>query len=64
MKQNIKFYPSFFTNWTAENLEGGDEEYVSWAGEIKIQHKLTNSLEKLENIEYVTQMRCKIFHQI
>ncbi|MFM7405988.1 MAG: hypothetical protein ACKO3K_04805 [Cuspidothrix sp.] len=45
----------FFTHWTAEDLEGGDEEYVSWAGEIKIKNKLTNYLQKLEAIEYVTQ---------
>jgi hypothetical protein len=40
----------FFTHWTAEDLEGGDEEYVSWYGEIKIKKKLTNSLQKLEAI--------------
>lgn len=45
----------FFTHWTAEDLEGGDEEYVSWSGDIKIKKKLTNSLQKLEAIEYVTQ---------
>ena len=45
----------FISNWTAENLEEGDEEYISWVGEIKIRTKLINSLEKLENIEYVTQ---------
>ncbi len=45
----------FFTHWTAEDLEGGDEEYVSWAGELKIKKRLTNSLQKLEAIEYVTQ---------
>jgi hypothetical protein len=28
---------------------------VSWAGEIKIKNKLTNYLQKLEAIEYVTQ---------
>jgi hypothetical protein len=45
----------FFANWTTENLAGGDEEYITWAGEIKIKKKLTNSLQKLEAIEYVTQ---------
>lgn len=45
----------FLTHWTAENLEGGDEEYISWAGELKIKKRLTNSLQKLEAIEYVTQ---------
>ncbi len=29
----------FFTHWTAEDLEGGDEEYVNWSGEIKIKKK-------------------------
>lgn len=41
-------------HWTAEDLEGGDDEYVGWAGEIQIKHKLINALEKLEAIEYVS----------
>ena len=45
----------FLSNWTAEYLEGRDDEYVSWAGEIKIKQKLVNALQKLEGIEYVTQ---------
>jgi hypothetical protein len=45
----------FLNNWTAEDLEGGDQEYISWVGEIKIKEKLTNSLQKLEEIEYITQ---------
>jgi len=45
----------FLSNWTAEDLEGRDDEYVSWAGEIKIKQRLTNALQKLEGIEYVTQ---------
>ena len=45
----------FWTNWTAETLSGGDDEYVSWAGEIKIKDKLINALQKLDTIEYVTQ---------
>jgi hypothetical protein len=28
---------------------------VSWAGEAKIKTRLTNSLQKLQAIEYVTQ---------
>jgi hypothetical protein len=31
-------------------LEGGDDEYVSWTGEIQIKRKLINALEKLEAI--------------
>lgn len=45
----------FLDNYTAEDLQGGDDEYISWLGEIKIKQKLTNSLEKLRAIEYVTQ---------
>lgn len=45
----------FFEHWTSEDLTGGDDEYISWAGEIKIKRKLTNSLQKLEAIEYVVQ---------
>ncbi len=45
----------FLENWTSEDLTGGDDEYISWAGEIKIKRKLTNSLQKLEAIEYVVQ---------
>ena len=45
----------FLSNWTAENLSGEDDEYVSWAGEIKIKEKLINALQKLDTIEYVTQ---------
>jgi len=45
----------FLSDWTAKDLKGGDEEYVSWAGEAKIKKRLTNSLQKLQAIEYVTQ---------
>ncbi len=45
----------FLSDWTAEDLEGRDDEYVSWAGEIKIKQRLVNALQKLEGIEYVTQ---------
>ena len=37
----------FITHWTAENLEGGDNEYVSWAGEIQIKKKNNEILERL-----------------
>lgn len=44
----------FLTNYTAEDMEGGDEEYIQWFGEIKIKEKLSKSLEKLQDIEYVS----------
>ncbi len=45
----------FLSNWTAEDLESKDDEYVNWAGEIKIKQRLESALQKLEEIEYVTQ---------
>lgn len=45
----------FLDNWTAENLEKGDDEYIIWLGEIRIKERLINSLEKLQTIEYVNQ---------
>lgn len=45
----------FLSNWTSEDLEGKDDEYVNWAGEIKIRQRLANALQKLEAIEYITQ---------
>lgn len=45
----------FLSNWTAEDLEGKDDEYINWAGEIKIKQRLVSALQKLEEIEYVTQ---------
>jgi hypothetical protein len=44
----------FLDNWTAEDLENGDDEYITWFGELQIKTKLLESLEKLEGIEYVT----------
>ncbi|MEB3226818.1 MAG: hypothetical protein VKJ27_00405 [Synechocystis sp.] len=45
----------FLSDWTAEDLEGGDDEYVTWVGEIRVKQRLVNALQKLEGIEYVTQ---------
>ncbi|MBF0242847.1 MAG: hypothetical protein HQK64_10300 [Desulfamplus sp.] len=43
MKYNI---PSddFITSFTAEDLAGGDEDYVSWMGEIKLRESLLEEL--------------------
>jgi len=30
----------FLSNWTAEDLEGRDDEYISWVGEIKMKQRL------------------------
>ena len=43
----------FISEWTAENLQGGDVEYVEWAGEIKLTVRLKERLAILKGIEYV-----------
>ncbi len=46
---------TFMNDYTAEDMEGGDDEYVSWMGELKIQQAICEELQLLQNIEYVTQ---------
>jgi len=43
----------FLDNYTAEDLEGRDDEYISWLGEIKTKERLIYSLKKLQQINYV-----------
>ncbi|MDR4499293.1 MAG: hypothetical protein MRK02_15450 [Candidatus Scalindua sp.] len=43
----------FLKNFTAEDLKGGDDEYVKWAGELKIRDRILEELKKLNEIEYV-----------
>jgi hypothetical protein len=42
----------FITDMTAEDLEGGDEEYVHWAGEYELMQRLQDKLQKLQAITY------------
>lgn len=42
----------FISEMTAEDLEGGDLEYVEWAGEYNIWQRLKKELEQLREIEY------------
>jgi hypothetical protein len=46
---------TFLQEYAAEDLEGGDEEYVKWIGEIRIKEKITEDLNRLKEIEYVTE---------
>jgi hypothetical protein len=43
----------FLAQLAAEDLEGGDEEYVRWAGEIEIRDRILQRLRKLDDVEYV-----------
>lgn len=42
----------FITHYTAEDLSGGDEEYVQWAGEYQLLQKLVEKLSLLKEIHY------------
>lgn len=44
----------FIREYSAEDLEG-DDEYISWMGEIKIREKINEELNTLKEIEYVTE---------
>jgi hypothetical protein len=43
----------FINQWSAEDLQGGDMEYVEWAGEYRFSLTLNERLAALESIEYV-----------
>lgn len=40
----------FLEEMTAEDLEGGDVEYIEWAGEAKLMSRLEDELRDLEDI--------------
>ena len=42
----------FLQEMTAEDLEGGDLEYVEWAGEAKLLEGLKDELTELEHARY------------
>jgi hypothetical protein len=42
----------FLKEMTAEDLDGGDLEYVEWAGEAKLLQGLESELEELERARY------------
>ncbi len=37
----------FVREYAAEDLDGGDDEYVSWLGEVKIRQKIAEELGRL-----------------
>jgi hypothetical protein len=42
----------FLRETTAEDLSGGDDEYVEWAGEGKLLEGLAAELRELEDSRY------------
>ena len=45
---------NFIQNWTAEDLEDKDMEYVIWAGEYKQFAKLKGRLNAIKSMVYVS----------
>lgn len=45
---------TFIIEMVAEDLEGGDEEYIDWAGEFKLKERLYRKLKQLQSIAYVS----------
>jgi hypothetical protein len=44
----------FINKWSAEDLKGGDMEYVEWAGEYRISLNLSERLAALKSIKHVS----------
>ena len=44
----------FMTEWAAEDLPGGDLEYIEWAGEFELATRLQERIAVLESIENVS----------
>ncbi|MCA9979858.1 MAG: hypothetical protein KDD89_03480 [Anaerolineales bacterium] len=42
----------FLADFVAEDLEGGDDEYIQWAGEAELYQRLEQKLSQLKGIEY------------
>ena len=42
----------FISHMAAEDLKGGDDEYVRWAGEYELIQRLRTKLQQLEEISY------------
>ena len=52
LKYNISS-KKFMNEWSAEDLKGGDLEYVDWAGEYQLFSRLNERLVVLKSIENV-----------
>jgi hypothetical protein len=42
----------FIVQLTADDLEGGDDEYIVWAGEYQLKQRLQKKLQQLQAIQY------------
>ncbi len=44
---------TFLKQFTTEDMKGGDPEYISWAGELKIRERIVKDIDRLKEIKYV-----------
>ena len=51
-KKNQVSSEHFITEMHAEDLSGGDDEYIRWAGEYELMQRLQKKLQQLQEIEY------------
>lgn len=42
----------FYQTMAAEDLDGGDDEYIQWAGEYELRERLRERLEQLRGLQY------------
>jgi hypothetical protein len=42
----------FISDMTAEDLAGGDDKYVHWAGEYRLRQRLLQTLNALRGIDF------------
>ncbi|MCI0469281.1 MAG: hypothetical protein L0Y62_04360 [Nitrospirae bacterium] len=45
---------TFLAKFAAEDMNGGDAEFIEWAGELKVKDKIISALKRLVEIQYVT----------
>lgn len=45
----------FQREFAAEDMKKGDQEYIEWAGEIKVKERIMRDLNNLKGIQYVAQ---------
>jgi len=45
----------FRKKMTAEDLKGGDREYIEWSGELHLRDTILKSLKQLREIQYVAR---------
>lgn len=43
----------FRQRFSAEDLKGGDREYIEWMGELKLRERISVDLKKLKAVKYV-----------